>query len=75
MRIPDDGRAAGSTYCGHMESLIQLEYILEHERHQFTGRQHQPDYAGHIATACPMSDYLRRLLDLFRTPREAMRFA
>ena len=60
---------------GGMDSLIQLEYIIERERSRPTGRQPSPDDAVHVTTRNPVVDPLRRVLDLLRTAREAVGYA
>jgi hypothetical protein len=58
-----------------MDSLIQLEYIIERERGRATGRQYTPADDVHIPTSNRAIDRLRRMLDLLRTAREAVGYA
>jgi hypothetical protein len=57
-----------------MDSLFQLEYIIERERSRTAGPQHPTTDALHITTR-PLIDRLRRMLDLLRTARRAVRYA
>ena len=58
-----------------MDTVIQLEYIIERERSRPVGRQHQPSDTTHVTTVSRVSDYLRRLLKLPRSSHESVRYA
>jgi hypothetical protein len=51
-----------------MDSLSQLEYIIERERYHSIGPQPQPSDAAQVPTASPLSGYLRRIFDVQFTP-------
>ncbi len=58
-----------------MDSLIQLEYIIERERSRATSRQCVPANDVHITTSNPAVEGLRRMLNLLSTVRTALRYA
>ena len=58
-----------------MDSLIQLEYILERERSRGPLRQHLSADEARVRTATTLIDHLRRIVDLRSTARGAGRYA
>jgi hypothetical protein len=58
-----------------MDSLMQLQYIIERERSRANGSQCTPADALHITTSSPVIDRLRRMLGLLRLQHIAVRHA
>lgn len=75
MRTPDDGGADGGTYFRGMDTLLQLEYIIERERHTLVAKQPPMVEPEKAIPSSPLMVAVRNVMEWLRLADRAPRYA